>query len=48
MTEDEKGWEDYIKGGYHPIHIGDSFSDGKYTVVRKLGSLFKAKDDKCV
>ncbi|KAI9453429.1 kinase-like protein [Russula earlei] len=37
MTEDEEDWEDYCKGGYHPVHIGDTFSDGRYTVVRKLG-----------
>ncbi|KAL1947065.1 hypothetical protein VTO73DRAFT_14026 [Trametes versicolor] len=37
MTEDEEDWEDYVKGGYHPVHIGDSFSDGRYVVVRKLG-----------
>ncbi|KAL5511950.1 SKY1_2 [Sanghuangporus vaninii] len=37
MTEDEEDWEDYVKGGYHPVHIGDTFSDGRYTVVRKLG-----------
>ncbi|XP_006458810.1 hypothetical protein AGABI2DRAFT_217668 [Agaricus bisporus var. bisporus H97] len=37
MTEDEEDWEDYVKGGYHPVKIGDSFSDGRYTVVRKLG-----------
>ncbi|KAI0060910.1 kinase-like protein [Artomyces pyxidatus] len=37
MTEDEEDWEDYCKGGYHPVHIGDSFSDGRYIVVRKLG-----------
>ena len=37
MTEDEEDWEDYVKGGYHPVHIGDTFSDGRYIVVRKLG-----------
>jgi len=37
MTEDEEDWEDYVKGGYHPVHIGDTFSDGRYVVVRKLG-----------
>ncbi|KIJ46149.1 hypothetical protein M422DRAFT_778509 [Sphaerobolus stellatus SS14] len=37
MTEDEEDWEDYTKGGYHPVHIGDAFSDGRYLVVRKLG-----------
>lgn len=24
-------------GGYHPVQIGDTFSAGRYTVVRKLG-----------
>ncbi|KIJ63437.1 hypothetical protein HYDPIDRAFT_113455 [Hydnomerulius pinastri MD-312] len=51
MTEDEEDWEDYVKGGYHPVHIGDSFSDGRYTVVRKLGwghfsTVWLAKDTK--
>ncbi|EZF64736.1 hypothetical protein H105_03061 [Trichophyton soudanense CBS 452.61] len=27
-----------IPGGYHPTLIGDSFCDGRYTVVHKLGS----------
>jgi serine/threonine-protein kinase SRPK3 len=53
MTEDEEDWEDYVKGGYHPVHIGDSFSNGRYTVVRKLGwghfsTVWLAKDDKSV
>ncbi|VDB85189.1 unnamed protein product [Peniophora sp. CBMAI 1063] len=51
MTEDEEDWEDYCKGGYHPVHIGDTFSDGRYTVVRKLGwghfsTVWLAKDSK--
>src|ERR1700733_13128275 len=51
MTEDEEDWEDYCKGGYHPVHIGDTFSDGRYTVVRKLGwghfsTVWLAKDAK--
>ncbi|KAF9522960.1 kinase-like domain-containing protein [Crepidotus variabilis] len=37
MTEDEEDWEDYVKGGYHPVKIGDTFSEGRYVVVRKLG-----------
>ncbi|KIM49939.1 hypothetical protein M413DRAFT_439057 [Hebeloma cylindrosporum] len=37
MTEDEEDWEDYCKGGYHPVKIGDTFSDDRYVVVRKLG-----------
>ncbi|KAF8256547.1 kinase-like domain-containing protein [Lactarius quietus] len=45
--------KDYCKGGYHPVHIGDSFSDGRYTVVRKLGwghfsTVWLAKDTKYV
>ncbi|KZT66689.1 kinase-like protein [Daedalea quercina L-15889] len=51
MTEDEEDWEDYVKGGYHPVHIGDTFSDGRYAVVRKLGwghfsTVWLAKDAK--
>ncbi|EPQ50731.1 kinase-like protein [Gloeophyllum trabeum ATCC 11539] len=51
MTEDEEDWEDYCKGGYHPVHIGDTFSDGRYVVVRKLGwghfsTVWLAKDTK--
>ncbi|KAG8876536.1 serine/threonine protein kinase, CMGC group [Tulasnella sp. 331] len=37
LTEDEEDLEDYVKGGYHPVNIGDTFSDGRYIVVRKLG-----------
>ena len=53
MTEDEEDWEDYVKGGYHPVKIGDTFSDGRYLVVRKLGwghfsTVWLAKDQKCV
>ncbi|PFH53511.1 hypothetical protein AMATHDRAFT_137398 [Amanita thiersii Skay4041] len=51
MTEDEEDWEDYCKGGYHPVKIGDAFSDGRYVVVRKLGwghfsTVWLAKDQK--
>jgi serine/threonine-protein kinase SRPK3 len=51
MTEDEEDWEDYCKGGYHPVQIGDAFSDARYTVVRKLGwghfsTVWLAKDAK--
>ncbi|KAJ3494074.1 hypothetical protein NMY22_g20126 [Coprinellus aureogranulatus] len=51
MTEDEEDWEDYVKGGYHPVKIGDTFSEGRYTVVRKLGwghfsTVWLAKDSK--
>ena len=36
-TADEEDSEDYVKGGYHPVHVGEQYKDGKYTVVRKLG-----------
>lgn len=53
MTEEEEDWEDYTKGGYHPVHIGDAFSDGRYIVVRKLGwghfsTVWLARDTKSV
>lgn len=34
---DEEDSEDYCKGGYHPVNVGEQYKDGKYTVVRKLG-----------
>jgi len=29
--------EDYRPGGLHPVNLGDTFCDGKYKVIRKLG-----------
>jgi serine/threonine-protein kinase SRPK3 len=51
MTEDEEDSEDYVKGGYHPVHVGDVFSDGRYHIVRKLGwghfsTVWLARDSK--
>ena len=34
---DEEDLEDYCKGGYHPVQVGEHFKNGKYTVVQKLG-----------
>ena len=34
---DEEDSEDYCKGGYHPVHVGEQYKDGRYTVIRKLG-----------
>lgn len=34
--EEQELREDYCKGGYHPVNIGDLFQ-GRYHVVRKLG-----------
>ncbi|KAF4550826.1 Protein kinase domain-containing protein 42 [Elsinoe fawcettii] len=36
-TADEEDSEDYCKGGYHPVQIGEQYNNGKYTVIRKLG-----------
>merc|ERR1711939_356984 len=36
-TADEEDSEDYCKGGYHPVQVGEQFKDGRYVVVRKLG-----------
>ncbi|KAK7205196.1 serine protein kinase Sky1 [Myxozyma melibiosi] len=36
-ANDEEAVEDYCKGGYHPVAIGETFKNGRYTIVRKLG-----------
>ncbi|KAL0569080.1 serine/threonine protein kinase, CMGC [Marasmius crinis-equi] len=51
MTEDEEDWEDYVEGGYHPVQIGETFNNGRYIIVRKLGwghfsTVWLAKDTK--
>ncbi len=28
--------ERYREGGYHPIHLGDRFKDGRYKIIHKL------------
>ncbi|KAK9135646.1 hypothetical protein Syun_014976 [Stephania yunnanensis] len=35
--EEEEGREDYRKGGYHAVRVGDRFSGGRYVAQRKLG-----------
>ncbi|BFZ61341.1 serine/threonine protein kinase, CMGC [Saitoella coloradoensis] len=37
VSGDEEDLEDYKKGGYHPVQIGETYRNGRYTVVRKLG-----------
>jgi serine/threonine-protein kinase SRPK3 len=27
----------YHRGGYHPVHLGDCLSNGRYKVLHKLG-----------
>ncbi|MCJ1415724.1 serine/threonine protein kinase, CMGC group [Xylographa parallela] len=36
-TAEEEDSEDYCKGGYHPVQVGETYKEGKYIVVRKLG-----------
>ncbi|KAI8636667.1 kinase-like domain-containing protein [Parasitella parasitica] len=36
-SDEEEDLDDYKKGGYHPVSIGDSFDNGRYIVLRKLG-----------
>ncbi|KAJ6606835.1 kinase-like domain-containing protein [Mycena sp. CBHHK59/15] len=51
MAEDEEDWQEYKLGGFHPVSIGDSFSNNRYVVVRKLGwghfsTVWLARDEK--
>ncbi|GMH40206.1 hypothetical protein BSKO_08110 [Bryopsis sp. KO-2023] len=34
---DNEGSEGYRKGGYHPVKIGETYKNGQYTVLQKLG-----------
>ena len=34
---EEEDSEDYCKGGYHPVSVGETYKDGRYIVIRKLG-----------
>ncbi|KAJ5618831.1 hypothetical protein N7510_002815 [Penicillium lagena] len=36
-TAEEEDSEDYCKGGYHPVVVGETYNNGRYVVVRKLG-----------
>ena len=35
--EEEEDPNDYKKGGYHPVQVGELYKDGRYKVIRKLG-----------
>jgi len=34
---DVENFEEYVPGGFHPTTIGDTFRDGRYRIVHKLG-----------
>ncbi|KAL1544092.1 non-specific serine/threonine protein kinase [Salvia divinorum] len=36
-TSEDEGTEDYRRGGYHAVRIGDTFKHGRYFVQSKLG-----------
>ncbi|KAK4343097.1 hypothetical protein RND71_038913 [Anisodus tanguticus] len=36
-SSEDEGTEDYRRGGYHAVRIGDSFNGDRYVVQRKLG-----------
>lgn len=36
-TSEDEGTEDYRRGGYHAVRIGDTFKQGTYVVQAKLG-----------
>jgi hypothetical protein len=36
-TSEDEGTEDYRRGGYHSVRVGDSFKQGTYVVQSKLG-----------
>ncbi|XP_027365638.1 SRSF protein kinase 2 isoform X1 [Abrus precatorius] len=37
FTSEDEGTEDYRRGGYHAVRIGDTFNSGLYVVQSKLG-----------
>ena len=37
VSEEEEDEQEYCAGGYHPVSLGDTFKEGRYTVVKKLG-----------
>ncbi|GFP95375.1 serine/threonine-protein kinase srpk [Phtheirospermum japonicum] len=37
FTSEDEGTEDYRRGGYHAVRIGDTFKHGRYVVQCKLG-----------
>ncbi|KAL7127173.1 hypothetical protein ABFS83_14G237700 [Erythranthe nasuta] len=36
-SSEDEGTEEYRRGGYHAVRIGDTFKHGRYVVQRKLG-----------
>ncbi|XP_022743388.1 serine/threonine-protein kinase SRPK [Durio zibethinus] len=36
-TSEDEGMDDYRRGGYHAVRIGDTFKNGRYVIQSKLG-----------
>ncbi|CAN4118145.1 unnamed protein product [Withania somnifera] len=36
-TSEDEGTDDYRRGGYHAVRVGDTFKSGRYVVQSKLG-----------
>lgn len=36
-SSEDEGTDDYRRGGYHAVRIGDAFKGGRYVVQSKLG-----------
>ena len=43
-SKDEEAPADYNAGGYLQVKINDTFKDGRYLVLRKLGCVLLASD----
>jgi len=35
-NDEEEQPEEYCIGGYHPVHVGDNFQDGRYKVCVEI------------
>ena len=35
---DTENLEKYKPGGFHPVHLGDTFLDGRYKIIHKIGA----------
>lgn len=36
-SSEDEGTEDYRRGGYHAVRVGDTFKNGAYVIQSKLG-----------
>ncbi len=53
LLYDQENIQSYCAGGFHPVCLGDTFKDGRYEVVHKLGwggfsTVWLARDIQCV